>query len=87
MGASNVRESLRKVRLEMSQADQHRVRRVTMGVIVGMLTTFVLAFLAFGFRVSEALHAVLWIMPLNLYFAYTYLKRKPESLKKKPESP
>jgi len=63
----------------MSQVDQYRVRKVIMGVIVGMLTTFVLALLAFGSRVGEALLAVVWVLPLNLYFAYTYLKKKPES--------
>lgn len=49
-----------------------------MSVVVGMLTTFVLALLAYGFRVGDALIAVLWILPLNLYFAYTYMRKKFE---------
>jgi hypothetical protein len=71
-------DSPAKRRFEL-QVDQGKVRRAIISVIVGVLITFVLALLAFGFRVGDALIAVLWILPLNLYFAYTYMRKKPES--------
>lgn len=55
--------------------DRNKVQGAIAGVFVGMLATFVLALLAYGFRVGDALIAVLWILPLNLCFAYTYARK------------
>lgn len=74
---ANDSDSSAKRRFELP-VDQRKVRRAVMSVVVGMLTTFVLALLAYGFRVGDALIAVLWILPLNLYFAYTYMRKKFE---------
>lgn len=59
--------------------DQQRVPRAIMSAIVGMLITFVLGLLAYSFRVSDALIAVLWFLPLNLGLAYLYMRKKPNS--------